>query len=396
MDQLFERSSIKKAYFTLAMPVVLSSAIIIIYNLVDTFFVSKTQNPDLVAGVSQGAPVFSLLIAIGDIFGLGGSSLISRLFGEKRDHEARLASGYCFYVSIIVGILMTIIMVAFQTPILHLLGATTATWQYAREYKKSGRPVPHTIHFLGTCDEEMGGIGAREILKEVPETSIGTLLIGEPTGCRLGVAQKGCLWLEIEAHGKTSHGAYPQEGCNAVEQAMALTGEIETYVKSFTHPVLGASTAQVTQISGGVAPNMTPDTCRILMDIRMTPGLTSQMVVGQAEAFAAARSVTSEEKFRISCRIVNDRRAIEIGESHPLVKQLSKGLEKKGLPVETTGINFFTDASILVEHKLDAAVLLFGPGEAGMAHKPNERVEIEKYQKSIQVLMDLIASEVDE
>ena len=46
--------------------------------------------------------------------------------------------------------------------------------------------------------------------------------------------------------------------------------------------------------------------------------------------------------------------------------------------------------------KLDAAVLLFGPGEAGMAHKPNERVEIEKYQKSIQVLMDLIASEVDE
>lgn len=264
------------------------------------------------------------------------------------------------------------------------------------EYKKSSRPVPRTIHFLGTCDEEKGGIGAREILKEVPETSIGTLLIGEPTGCRLGVAQKGCLWLEIEAHGKTSHGAYPQEGCNAVEQAMALTGEIETYVKSFTHPVLGASTAQVTQISGGVAPNMTPDNCRILMDIRMTPGLTSQMVVGQAEAFAAARSVTSEEKFRVSCRIVNDRRAIEIGESHPLVKQLSKGLEKKGLPVETTGINFFTDASILVEHKLDAAVLLFGPGEAGMAHKPNERVEIEKYQKSIQVLMDLIASEVDE
>lgn len=264
------------------------------------------------------------------------------------------------------------------------------------EYKKSGRPVPRTIRFLGTCDEEKGGIGAREILKEVPEASIGTLLIGEPTGCRLGVAQKGCLWLEIEAHGKTSHGAYPQEGCNAVEQAMALTGEIETYVKSFTHPVLGASTAQVTQISGGVAPNMTPDTCRILMDIRMTPGLTSQMVVGQAEAFAAARSVTSEEKFRVSCRIVNDRRAIEIGESHPLVKQLSKELEKKGLPVETTGINFFTDASILVEHKLDAAVLLFGPGEAGMAHKPNERVEIEKYQKSIQVLMDLIASEVDE
>lgn len=83
---------------------------------------------------------------------------------------------------------------------------------------------------------------------------------------------------------------------------------------------------------------MTPDTCRILMDIRMTPGLTSQMVVGQAEAFAAARSVTSEEKFRVSCRIVNDRRAIEIGESHPLVKQLSKGLEKKGFRWRRLGL----------------------------------------------------------
>ena len=71
MDQLFERSSIKKAYFTLAMPVVLSSAVIIIYNLVDTFFVSKTQNPDLVAGVSQGAPVFSLLMHSGKALRLG-------------------------------------------------------------------------------------------------------------------------------------------------------------------------------------------------------------------------------------------------------------------------------------------------------------------------------------
>jgi len=73
------------------------------------------------------------------------------------------------------------------------------------EYKKSGRPVPRTIHFLGTCDEEKGGIGAREILKEVPETSIGTLLIGEPTGCRLGVAQKGCLWLKHTERRATGH-----------------------------------------------------------------------------------------------------------------------------------------------------------------------------------------------
>lgn len=53
MNNLFERTSIKKAYFTLALPVVLSMSVTLIYNLVDTFFVSKTGNPDLVAGVSQ-------------------------------------------------------------------------------------------------------------------------------------------------------------------------------------------------------------------------------------------------------------------------------------------------------------------------------------------------------
>ncbi|WP_251573922.1 MATE family efflux transporter [Limosilactobacillus agrestimuris] len=134
MNELFEHTSIKRAYFTLAMPVVISMTVTLIYNMVDTFFVSKTGNPDLVAGVSQGAPIFTLMIAIGDIFGLGGSSVISRLFGERQDKLGRFVSGYCFYASIVCGIIVTIIMVVFQTPILHLLGASPSTWKYAREY----------------------------------------------------------------------------------------------------------------------------------------------------------------------------------------------------------------------------------------------------------------------
>lgn len=134
MDELFEHTSIRKAYFTLAMPVVLSMTVTLIYNMVDTFFVSQTQNPDLVAGVSQGAPLFTMMIAIGDIFGLGGSSVISRLFGEHRDQTGRFVSGYCFYTSIACGVIVTILMLLFQTPFLHLLGASSTTWKYAREY----------------------------------------------------------------------------------------------------------------------------------------------------------------------------------------------------------------------------------------------------------------------
>lgn len=134
MDKLFENTSIKRAYFILALPVVMSMAVTIIYNMVDTFFVAKTGNPNLVAGVSQGAPIFTLMIAIGDIFGLGGSSVISRLFGERRDKTARYVSGYCFYASIVRGLVVTALMFIFQTPVLHMLGASPATWKYAREY----------------------------------------------------------------------------------------------------------------------------------------------------------------------------------------------------------------------------------------------------------------------
>lgn len=134
MDELFEHTSIKKAYVQLAIPVVLSMTVTIVYNLVDTFFVSKTQNPNLVAGVSQGAPMFTLMLAIGDIFGLGGASVISRLFGEKKDDIAMNVSGFCFWASIFTGIIITILLVVFQAPILHLLGATPQTWKYAREY----------------------------------------------------------------------------------------------------------------------------------------------------------------------------------------------------------------------------------------------------------------------
>ncbi len=134
MDKLFENTSIKRAYFILALPVVMSMAVTIIYNMVDTFFVAKTGNPDLVAGVSQGAPIFTLMIALGDIFGLGGSSVISRLFGERRDQTARYVSGYCVYASIVCGLVVTALMFIFQTPILHMLGASPATWKYAREY----------------------------------------------------------------------------------------------------------------------------------------------------------------------------------------------------------------------------------------------------------------------
>ena len=133
-NNIFESKSIPKAYFTLAVPVVLSMVITIIYNITDTYYIAMTNNTNLVAGVSLCAPVFTLLMGFGNIFGQGGSSLISRLLGQDDKENLRRVSSFCFYVAIAFGLVSGIIMLIFRVQILHLLGADDETLTYAIQY----------------------------------------------------------------------------------------------------------------------------------------------------------------------------------------------------------------------------------------------------------------------
>lgn len=133
-NELFESAPVPKAYMKLALPVVMSMMVSLVYNMVDTYFIALTGKQELVAGVSLAAPIFTLMIAFGDIFGLGGSSLISRLFGEKREEEAKRASAFCLWAAIGFGIFVTVVLLVFRTPVLKLLGTDASTFQYAGEY----------------------------------------------------------------------------------------------------------------------------------------------------------------------------------------------------------------------------------------------------------------------
>ena len=82
--ELFETMPVPKAVATLAIPTVISQVVTMIYNLADTFFVGQIGNPYMVAAVSLVSPWFNLLTALGNLFGLGGGSLISRMLGAKR------------------------------------------------------------------------------------------------------------------------------------------------------------------------------------------------------------------------------------------------------------------------------------------------------------------------
>lgn len=254
-------------------------------------------------------------------------------------------------------------------------------------------PPAYGIQFIGTCDEEKNGLGASAVLKHgMLEAEY--LLVGEPTDMRLGTAQKGCLWLEIRTKGKTSHGAYPQEGINAVDYGLELASGIKTYVQGFTSRLLGASTAQITMIQGGVAMNMTPDECSIRMDIRMVPGLTKEMVLARARE-QLGRMQEKAPGLLAEFTVLNDRRAIEIDSEDWLPASLGRILESHGYEGSEIGINFFTDASVL-DRIGEKKILLFGPGEPSMAHKPNECVSIQKYKDAIQVLLELMQEQIPE
>lgn len=133
-NELFEKTPIPRAYMTLAIPVVLSMMVTLVYNTVDTYFIAHTGNTDMVAGVAIATPVFTVMIALGDIFGLGGSSVISRLYGQGRYDDGKRLSVFCFWGAVLTGLLVVVLGLVFRSPILSMLGADDNTWQYASQF----------------------------------------------------------------------------------------------------------------------------------------------------------------------------------------------------------------------------------------------------------------------
>ena len=133
-NEIFNEPRVSKAYMHLSVPLVLSMVVTLIYNLADTFFVAQTNDTNIVAGVSLGAPLFTLLMAVGNIFGQGGSSLISRLLGQKDKEGVRHVSSFCFYATIFAGIIIGIAMLVFRVPLLYVIGANKGTFAHASSY----------------------------------------------------------------------------------------------------------------------------------------------------------------------------------------------------------------------------------------------------------------------
>lgn len=132
--EVFKNAPIPKAVLLNVVPAIISMIMVLVYNLADTFFIGKTDNAYMVAAVSVATPAFLLFMAIGMLFGIGGTSLISRLLGEGNREKAKHVSAFCFWTGLIVGIVGMIAIWVFLDPICRLIGASADTMEYTRQY----------------------------------------------------------------------------------------------------------------------------------------------------------------------------------------------------------------------------------------------------------------------
>lgn len=132
--ELFSNAPVSQVVFKNALPAMAAMLMVLIYNLADTFFIGQTHDALQVAAVSLATPVFLIFMAVGTVFGIGGTSVISRAMGEGKTDYAKKVSSFCMWGCVIVGTIMSVGMLIFMNPILSLVGASADTWELSKTY----------------------------------------------------------------------------------------------------------------------------------------------------------------------------------------------------------------------------------------------------------------------
>lgn len=132
--ELFETMPVPRAVATMAVPTIMGQLIVLIYNMADTFFLGKTNSPEMVAAASLVLPVFNISLSLAGLAGVGGGALVSRLLGENELTEAKKAGSFSIWFSALVAGVFSLCTFLFMRPLLNLLGADAGTYDYARRY----------------------------------------------------------------------------------------------------------------------------------------------------------------------------------------------------------------------------------------------------------------------
>lgn len=133
-ENLFRDKPVWRSIAALAIPSLLSILVMILYNVADTFFIAQLGDTAKVASVSIVSPVFSIIMALGTMLGVGASTVISVAFGARDSEKAKNASSLCFYFGIALSVVVTVLLLCFTDPLLRFLGTQPEMWDDSALY----------------------------------------------------------------------------------------------------------------------------------------------------------------------------------------------------------------------------------------------------------------------
>ncbi len=248
-------------------------------------------------------------------------------------------------------------------------------------------PLSSPLIVLATADEESSMNGARE-LAEAGKPKARYALIGEPTGMTPVYMHKGIMMERIRILGQSGHSSNPSLGRNAMETTHKVIGELLHYrqelASRYNSPgfSIPKPTLNLGCIHGGDNPNRICGHCDLDFDIRLIPGMDSQVIRSEI----AKRLLPIAEKDRVDLSIIELAPSIDpfAGQSD---SHLVKTCEKlTGYTAET--VAFTTEAPFFNQMGMDTVVL--GPGDIDQAHQPDEFLALDRINPTIELLKGLI------
>lgn len=248
----------------------------------------------------------------------------------------------------------------------------------AAEGAARGVALARPLHLAISCDEEIGCVGVRSLLRFLRERQVRAAgcVVGEPTMLSVVTRHKGKIAGRIVCHGIAAHSANPSKGCNAIGVAARLYAVIEAVQARMMQDAaegfeVGHSTAHVGLIQGGVALNIVPERCEMRFELRLLPGQDASHWLDLLAAGAR----------RVEQDMPGARVEIEVTNAYPGLSQTHDTAFLNTMQVLAGGqagqsfgaIDFGTEAG-LFEEQLGIPVLVCGPGSISRAHKADEYI----------------------
>lgn len=268
-------------------------------------------------------------------------------------------------------------------------GGVTAMILAMHEITRQNIKPKSSIYFGFTADEEDQGIGILAMMRSGILDKAERVIVCEPSDEKIGIGEKGALWLQIKVHGVSAHGSRPELGVNAVEHGIEFVERIRGILSNYgDDAILGSSTISVTKMQGGIMTNVIPSDARIELDIRTVPEVKHKMLIQEFEA-CIHELQRKHVGLKIEIKVLNNRPAIGNKKNEPFIQEMYLVAEKCGISREEKGLKFYTDASQVIPI-LNVPFVIAGPGDDGMAHKTNEFVSLNSVLRFSQLYSEYV------